>query len=82
MLKYSLQNSFIEFCKTNKFEINDKQIKVINLLNKFIYPKKSILSFFLSHRNKMCFYLYGNVGVGKTMLLNFVYDEIKIKKLR
>jgi cell division protein ZapE len=82
MSNYTLQNSFIEFCKTNKFEINDKQIEIINLLNKFIYPSKNIFNYFMKPKNKICFYLYGGVGVGKTMLLNFVYKELKIKKLR
>ena len=82
MQKYNLQNSFQEFCKKKNFEINDKQIKIINLLNKFINPKKNFLTYFLNPNNKKCFYLYGNVGVGKTMLLNFVYDELKIKKCR
>ena len=29
----------------------------------------------MEKRKKLCFYLSGNVGVGKTMLLNFFYDE-------
>ena len=33
-------------------------------------------------KEKLCFYLHGKVGVGKTMLLNFVYDRSKIKKYR
>ncbi len=82
MQKYNLQNSFKEFCKKNNFEINDKQITIINLLNKFIYPKKNILTNFFKSKKKLCFYLYGNVGVGKTMLLNFVFDNIKIRKCR
>ena len=28
------------------------------------------------------FLFYGKVGVGKTMLLNFVFDRLKIKKHR
>ena len=82
MKKYNLQNSFKEFCKKNKFEINNEQIKVINLLNKFIYHKKNFFTNFFNSQKKMCFYLYGNVGVGKTMLLNFVYENLKIKKCR
>ena len=81
MSKYNLQNSFLEFCKVNKFEINTQQVKIINLLNKFIFTKK-LFSLFFPSKKKICFYLHGNVGVGKTMLLNFVYDRIKIKKLR
>ena len=80
MLKKNFQNSFIEFCKKRKFEINNQQIEVIYLLNNFINPKKKLLSFLTTANDKLCFYLYGNVGVGKTMLLNFFYDELKIKK--
>jgi len=82
MQKYNLLNSFKEFCNKNKFEINEKQVKIINLLSKFINPKNNFLTYFLNRKKKMCFYLYGNVGVGKTMLLNFVYNELKIKKCR
>ena len=31
---------------------------------------------------KLCFYLQGNVGVGKTMLLDFVYNHFIENKLR
>ena len=82
MAKKTLQDSFVEFCKIKKFEINDKQLDVINLLDRFIYPKKSLLNFFAISRKKLCFYLHGNIGVGKTMLLNFFYDDLEIKKLR
>ena len=46
MSKINLQDSFIEFCKKNKFEINNPQIKVISLLDKFINSKKNILNIF------------------------------------
>ena len=82
MLNYNLQNSFIEFCKTKKFEINSNQVKIINSLDKFLNPKKNFLSFFLNSNDKMCFYLFGNVGGGKTTLLNFAYNKVKSKKLR
>ena len=55
---------------------------VVNLLDKFLYPKNTFLSNFLKNKNKLCFYLYGNVGVGKTMILNFIYEQLKINKLR
>ena len=81
MLKDSLQNSFIEFCLSNKFEINNKQLEIVKSLGDFINKKKKLISFF-SHTNKKCFYLYGNVGVGKTMIVNQVYKQIKIKKMK
>ena len=82
MPNYYLQNLFIEFCKKKKYEINKNQVKIINSLDKFLNAKKNLLSFFLNSKDKKCFYLFGNVGVGKTMLLNFAYNEIKMKKFR
>ena len=82
MSKKSLQDSFKEFCKRNSFENNNQQIEIINLLDKFINPKKTFLSNFFKSKDKLCFYLYGNVGVGKTMILNFFYDQLEINKLR
>ena len=77
-----LQNSFIEFCKTNNFEINEKQINILNSISKFLNSKTNLVDFFIKKRKELCFYLYGDVGVGKTMILNFVYDQLKIKKMR
>ena len=78
----SLQDSFEEFCRQNKFEINSQQKEIIYLLEKFLIHKETFLSSFFQKKEKFCFYLYGNVGVGKTMLLNFVYDRLEIKKKR
>ena len=74
-----LTQSFLKFCKINKFEINPKQEEIIVMLENFIFSKKNILNIF-KKEEKFCFYLYGGVGVGKTMLLNFFYNNIKIKK--
>ena len=82
MEKLNLQDSFIEFCKKNKFEINEQQSEIIVLLAKFLKHKETFLSRLFKKREKLCFYLYGKVGVGKTMLLNFVYDRLEIKKHR
>ena len=82
MEKFNLQDSFKEFCKKNKFEINEQQSEIIVLLAKFLNHKETFLSRLFKKREKLCFYLYGKVGVGKTMLLNFVYDRLEIKKHR
>ncbi len=82
MLKKNLQNSFIEFCKKKKFEVNKNQLEIINAFQKFIIKKKIILNFFSQSQEKLCFYLQGNVGVGKTMLTNFVFDNLNIRKLK
>ena len=82
MSKIFLQDSFREFCKINKLEINPHQVKIINSLEKFLDSKETILSRFFKKKEKLCYYLYGEVGVGKTMLLNFAFDRLKIRKLR
>ena len=81
MLKNSLQNSFREFCNSSKFEINNKQIEIVKSLENFLNTKNKLISFF-SPTDKHCFYLYGNVGVGKTMIVSQVYKQIKTKKMK
>ena len=82
MSKIYLQGSFEEFCEINKLEVNPQQVKIINLLEKFLDNKETILSRFFKKKEKLCFYLYGEVGVGKTMLLNFAFDKLNIRKYR
>ena len=82
MSKIFLQDSFKEFCKINKLEVNAQQVKIINSLEKFLDNRKTILSRFIKKKEKLCFYLYGEVGVGKTMLLNFAFDKLNIRKYR
>ena len=78
----NLESSFKSFCELNKFEVNAQQIEIIDLLDKFINQKETFFSKLFKKRKKLCFYLYGKVGVGKTMLLDFVYDKLRIKKYR
>ena len=82
IMSSSLQSTFSEFCNKNKFEINKKQIEILNSLEKFIFPKNKLLNFFFKKKVHSCFYLYGSVGVGKTMIANFVYEKINIKKTK
>tara|TARA_B100000003_G_scaffold71841_1_gene64426 strand:+ start:423 stop:1481 length:1059 start_codon:yes stop_codon:yes gene_type:complete len=83
MLK-NLEEKFNQYCNSEKFEINQNQIIVIKKLQN--YYKKNFKSFFfklfLKENPKKGFYLYGDVGVGKTMILNFFFDHIKEKKIR
>ncbi len=82
MPNLKLQDSFIEFCKKNKYEKNASQLEIIDLLNRFLNSEKTFLDRIFKKREKLCFYLHGKVGVGKTMLLDFVYDRLEIKKHR
>ena len=82
MPKIFLQDSFKEFCEINKLELNAQQIKIISSLEKFLDNRETILSRFIKKKEILCFYLYGEVGVGKTMLLNFAFKRLKIRKHR
>ena len=78
----SLKESFLSYCEKNNFEKNIYQLEIIDLLINFINPKKKFFDLILKPKNKLCFYLYGGVGVGKTMILNFVYDFLYFSKQR
>ena len=83
MLEELIRN-YNSFCKENHFENNSYQIEVIKKLQKFYNEnfKFSFLDFFSKKIKKKGFYLYGGVGVGKTMILNFFFDQVDQKKLR
>ena len=82
MKKATLKESFIRYCEINKFEKNKKQIEIIDLLSNFVKPQKKLINLFIKSKEKLCFYLYGNVGLGKTMILDYFYEFIKVPKFR
>ena len=78
-------NSFLKFCEEKEYEINQNQITIIEKLGKFYnqnFNKSFLKKIFKKKNNKSGFYLVGDVGVGKTMILNFFYETLKEKKLR
>ncbi len=80
----NLEEKFRSFCNLKNLEINQNQIITIKIIEDF-YNKNfhsSIFNFFKKENNKKGLYLYGGVGVGKTMILDFFYDLISEKKLR
>jgi len=83
MLK-NFEEKFNFYCDSNNLEINQNQFLVIKKLQDY-YKKnfRSFISKFFSKENsKKSFYLYGDVGVGKTMILDFFFSQIKQKKKR
>ncbi len=81
----NLENHFIKFCKKNNLEINVYQLTIIDQLKSFykLNFNQSIFNKLFSKIDlKPAFYLYGGVGVGKTMILNFFFDLVEDKKLR
>ena len=79
----NLKSAFIKYCSKNKLQVNENQIFVIDLLRKFYKKKRfSFLNKFFNKSKKMAFYLNGDVGVGKTMILDFFYNSLRESKQR
>jgi cell division protein ZapE len=81
----NLKKSFLKYCKEQKYEINQDQFDIINYLQTYYtenFKKSFLFQFFKKINNKPGFYLVGDVGVGKTMILNFFFNKLKEKKLR
>ena len=79
-----LEKNFIEFCSNKKLEINQNQIEIINTLENFQNSNfdRSFLNSFFNKNSKLGFYLHGDVGVGKTMILDFFFKQLEIKKIK
>ena len=81
-----MKNVFLEYCSNNKFQQNKEQINTLDLIINFYeqsgVQKNKFFKLFGNKDNKLGFYLSGDVGVGKTMLLNFFFDNLKIPKQR
>ena len=80
----NFEKEFISYCEKKDLEVNANQITVIKKLEN--YHQTSYKSFFSKifskQKFKKGFYLYGGVGVGKTMIINFFYDHLDEKKLK
>ena len=78
------EKEFLSYCNNQDLEINLNQIAVIKKLEDYHHKNyKSFFSkLFSKQRCKKGFYLYGGVGVGKTMILNFFYDRLDKKKIK
>ena len=81
----NLNNEFLKFCEDKEYEINENQISIIKKLSEFynLNFKQSFFKKIFTEKNiKLGFYLVGDVGVGKTMILNFFFNSLKEKKIR
>ncbi|MDC0126627.1 cell division protein ZapE, partial [Candidatus Pelagibacter sp.] len=81
----NLNKLFLNYCKKNNLEINQNQIHLIEELGKFYnlnFNKSFLKKIFYKKNSKPGFYLQGDVGVGKTMILNFFYENLKLTKQR
>ena len=81
----NLNKIFLEHCKKNKLEVNPNQIILIDELNQFYnlnFNQSFLKKIFSKKTPKPGFYLQGDVGVGKTVILNFFYENLRFKKQR
>ena len=81
----NLNKLFLNYCESENLVINKNQKKIIELINKFYqinFKKLSIFNIFSKKSKKLGFYLQGDVGVGKTMILNFFYEKLEHPKKR
>jgi cell division protein ZapE len=81
----NLNRLFISYCKKNNLLVNPNQIALIDELNQFYnlnFDQSFLKKIFSKKNSKPGFYLQGDVGVGKTMILNFFYENLRFKKQR
>ena len=81
----NLNRLFISYCKKNNLLVNPNQIALIDELNQFYninFDQSFLKKIFSKKNSKPGFYLQGDVGVGKTMILNFFYENLRLKKQR
>ena len=81
----NLKKLFLDHCDVNQYEINQDQLDIIENLKKFYLSNfyQTIISKILrKNKSKLGFYLVGDVGVGKTMILDFFFNQLEEKKLR
>ena len=81
----NLKKLFLNHCEVEQYEINQNQLDLINCLENYYktnFKQNFFSKIFKKDYNKLGFYLVGDVGVGKTMILNFFFNELKNRKLR
>ena len=81
----NLKDLFIKHCEDNQFEVNQNQLNIIKKLKNYYiknFNQTLLKKILKKNNNKYGFYLVGDVGVGKTMILNFFFNLLEKKKLR
>jgi len=83
-MSLNLEEKFKIHCNTQNLELNPNQITLVKKLDNFYKEnfKSTLLNFFSKQSSKKSFYLYGDVGVGKTMILDFFFNLVNQKKQR
>ena len=78
------EKKFVNYCNEQELEVNTNQVDVIKKLEQYFQNnfKSFFFEFFSKQSLKKGFYLYGDVGVGKTMILDYFFNQVDEKKLR
>ena len=74
----NLKKSFLKHCEDKQYEINQNQIDIVDSLKNYYKNNfnQSLINKLLKRNNKLGYYLVGDVGVGKTMILNFFFNQL------
>jgi cell division protein ZapE len=80
----TFEKKFVNYCNEQELEVNTNQVDVIKKLEQYFQKnfKSFFFKFFSKQSLKKGFYLYGDVGVGKTMILDYFFNQVDEKKLR
>ena len=79
----NLEKKFESHCNTKNLELNPNQLILVKQLDNFYKENfKTSLFNFSKQSSKKGFYLHGDVGVGKTMILDFFFNLVDQKKQR
>ncbi len=80
----SFKQFFSSFCNKNSIKKNSEQLDLVEKLDEFqaiLSDDKTLLKkLFSKSPDKFGYYIYGDVGVGKTMLCSAFYDFIEVRK--
>tara|TARA_B100000787_G_scaffold134866_1_gene103661 strand:- start:378 stop:1418 length:1041 start_codon:yes stop_codon:yes gene_type:complete len=80
-----LKKLFLDYCINKELEINHNQVAIIESINDFYQENfnNNYLTKLFRIKNRIPgFYLQGDVGVGKTMILDFFYNNFTKPKQR
>ena len=78
----NLNKLFLNHCEDNQYEINQNQIDTIDKLNGYYssnFNQNFLKKFIKKVKSKLEFYLVGDVVVGKTIILNFLFIKLNEK---
>ena len=81
----NLKFLFLKHCEDKDYEVNQNQLNIINDLNNYYtknFRQNLFAKIFKKTNINLGFYLVGDVGVGKTMILDFFFDKLNERKIR